>query len=389
MTEITGSLWNANNWHWEEKNYTKWGKEKLEEILSSFRYTTNLSNSKKYEFNIQSSFTKGEASISVRKKQPILAYEFEISGVWFVNELESGKKQLEGQILIPEFSVDNYEDDFVVNLTCRECYDNSCDSTTVLSDIKNKGIKELRNKMSTFHSLLLNNEGNQNKIENENLRRKEEQKAAEIARITKENEKKMIYNEQLEKETEKKKKLQNTKEVDTQTQQQNNNAQGSIWNTGSWHWEEKPETNWVKETLTKKLENYSLIMEISNDSEIEKFPITFRNIKVEGEASSSVRKGKKICVLDCNVQGEFSVSIVSNKYKEKSPEDLSGRFHLSEINTMDTHDYLKKVSFDSTRLGILESCIPKFNKTKIKIEKQIISNIDNIIQEFCLEFINK
>ncbi|KAK6590451.1 Hch1p like mystery [Cryptosporidium xiaoi] len=386
MAEIAGSVWNANNWHWEEKNYTKWGKERLDEILSSFRYTIDLPNSEKYEFGIQSSTIKGEASISVRKKQPILAYEFEISGVWFVNEIESGVKQLEGQISIPEFSVDNYEDDFVINLACRECYNNLCDSTTILGNIKKKGIQELRKKIATFHALLLNNEGSQTKIESENLRRQEEQKTAEIARITKEDEKKMIYKQQIDKETENKK-LQSKKEASTLTQQ-NNNVQGSVWNTGSWHWEEKPETNWVKKALTEKLENYSITMEIQDDSEISNFPITFRNIKVEGEASSSIRKGKKICVLDCTVDGEFNISILSEKYGEKIP-GLPGKFSLSEINAMDTHDYLKKVSFDSTKFGILASDIPGFSKTKDKIEKRIISILDDKIQEFCLEFLNK
>lgn len=32
-TAGVGSIWNKNSWHWEEKNYTDWGKKRLAELL--------------------------------------------------------------------------------------------------------------------------------------------------------------------------------------------------------------------------------------------------------------------------------------------------------------------------------------------------------------------
>ena len=37
--ETDGSVWNANNYFWEEKNYEKWGTERLKQIMTEFKYT--------------------------------------------------------------------------------------------------------------------------------------------------------------------------------------------------------------------------------------------------------------------------------------------------------------------------------------------------------------
>lgn len=37
--EGEGSVWNPNNYFWEEKNYSKWGDERLKGILSLFKHT--------------------------------------------------------------------------------------------------------------------------------------------------------------------------------------------------------------------------------------------------------------------------------------------------------------------------------------------------------------
>jgi hypothetical protein len=34
-----GSVWNQNNYFWEEKNYSKWGDERLKEILNGFKHS--------------------------------------------------------------------------------------------------------------------------------------------------------------------------------------------------------------------------------------------------------------------------------------------------------------------------------------------------------------
>ncbi|KAL5367521.1 Hch1p like mystery protein [Cryptosporidium parvum] len=383
MTEISGSLWNANNWHWEEKDYSKWGKEELRTIMESIKYSFEL-EAPKFELSFSDLSIRGEASISVRKKQPILAYEFSISGTWSVNEVESQKKIILGQITIPEFSVDNYEEDFPIMITCKEVISKDYNSELILSEMKKKVVVKLRKKLMEFHNKLLNKENDQRKIETERVKREEEIKTAEIARVEKEEEKRQIYNQQIEKETLIK---QRESEASTKTIDPHPQAQGSVWNANNWHWEEKPETNWVISTLTKMIEDLSTNKSDSGNSDL--IPISFSEVKVTGEASSSVRKGKKICVLDCSVFGRFNAIIPEGMLSQNKESNLIGSFSLTEINMMDTHDYGKKINYESAELGLKTADIPEFIDFKGKIEKQILGSLDSAIQKFCVEFLNK
>jgi activator of HSP90 ATPase len=36
--EGTGSVWNTNSYHWEEKSVNKWAEETLKSVLSNFTY---------------------------------------------------------------------------------------------------------------------------------------------------------------------------------------------------------------------------------------------------------------------------------------------------------------------------------------------------------------
>lgn len=385
MTEIAGSVWNANNWHWEEKDYSKWGKEEITSIMESVKYTSELT-SPRFELSLSNASVKGEASISVRKKQPILAYEFSISGTWSIREAETQEKILVGQIAVPEFSVDNYEEDFAVNITCKEVVNSSYSPDPILSEVKKKFVAYLRKRLVDFHGRLLDKENNQRKIESEKAKRQEEMRTAEIARIEKEEEKKQIYTLQIEKEAMIKQKESEASAkaaaVDPQP-----HAQGSVWNANSWHWEEKPETNWAIDTLTKMIEELSASEPYSGSQD--PIPVRFSSVKATGEASSSVRKGKKICVLDCNVSGRFSVVVKEGVFSSGSEASLSGSFSLSEINMMDTHDYGRRVSCDSAEFGAKVANTPEFNGFKEKLEKQILRDLDNVVQKFCLEFLNK
>ncbi|KAJ1613523.1 Hch1p like mystery protein [Cryptosporidium canis] len=384
MAEISGSVWNANNWHWEEKDYSKWGKEELSSIMESTKYISE-SSAPRFELSFSSVSINGEASISVRKKHPILAYEFSISGAWHINDIEKQEKIMSGQITIPEFSVDNYEEEFPVNITCRDIMNKDCGSDIILSEIKKKFVVQLRRRLMEFHNKLLNKENDQRKIENEKAKRQEEIRTAEIARIEKEEEKKQIYSLQIQKEAEIKQRESETSVKDTMDHQPQ--AQGSVWNANSWHWEEKPETNWVIDTLTKMIVGLSSNEAYSGNSDL--IPIHFSKVIVTGEASSSVRKGKKICVLDCNVDGNFDVTIKEGMFCSDNEIILKGTFSLSEINMIDTHDYGKKVNYDSAELGIKAANIPEFIGFKEKLEKQILRDLDGVVQKFCTEFLNK
>ena len=52
MEAGAGSLWNKNSWHWEEKNYTKWAKETMKEMLEKIEFEKDG-----YVFTIGKAFT--------------------------------------------------------------------------------------------------------------------------------------------------------------------------------------------------------------------------------------------------------------------------------------------------------------------------------------------
>ena len=60
--QATGSVWNPNSWHWEEKDYTKIAKEVIEMKIASLIIESNgirITNKCKE--------VKGDAQVCVRK----------------------------------------------------------------------------------------------------------------------------------------------------------------------------------------------------------------------------------------------------------------------------------------------------------------------------------
>ena len=90
--EGTGSIWNVNNWHWENKNYTEKAKAYLSEKLEGHSFKRD-----DITFTI-SRLTKvnGEAQINIRKGKQIIIYEFNVDaqfrGETAVDECEGSFK---------------------------------------------------------------------------------------------------------------------------------------------------------------------------------------------------------------------------------------------------------------------------------------------------------
>merc|ERR1712137_478949 len=74
MNKASGSIWNPNSWHWENKNYTKEATEYIRSKILDHSFkkgdiTFILTDIKKL---------KGEAEICIRKGKQIICYEFEM-----------------------------------------------------------------------------------------------------------------------------------------------------------------------------------------------------------------------------------------------------------------------------------------------------------------------
>lgn len=74
----TGSIWNVNNWHWENKNYTEVAKTLVTAKFDDFKFERD---------GIRFAVVKvtkvtGEAQINIRKGKQIIIYELEVEADW-------------------------------------------------------------------------------------------------------------------------------------------------------------------------------------------------------------------------------------------------------------------------------------------------------------------
>jgi activator of HSP90 ATPase len=77
-----GSIWNANNWHWEEKNYTEFAKKYITDALTQ-KVRKECGPSDKPADTLIRFYEikeiKGSASVTIRKQKQIFFYEFELT----------------------------------------------------------------------------------------------------------------------------------------------------------------------------------------------------------------------------------------------------------------------------------------------------------------------
>lgn len=74
----TGSVWNTNSYHWEEKNVNTWATETLKNVLSTFTHEMDKSN-----LTITDVTTvTGESSVSIRKGKKLVTFDYQIELKW-------------------------------------------------------------------------------------------------------------------------------------------------------------------------------------------------------------------------------------------------------------------------------------------------------------------
>lgn len=76
----TGSVWNTNSYHWEEKSIGKWADDTLKQVVSHFTYKFNDATLKVVEIKE----FKGSASMSVRKGKKLVQFDYNLEMKWEV-----------------------------------------------------------------------------------------------------------------------------------------------------------------------------------------------------------------------------------------------------------------------------------------------------------------
>jgi len=96
---------------------------------------------------------------------------------------------------------------------------------------------------------------------------------------------------------------------------------GSIWNSNSWHWEEKNYNEFAKKYLKEKLVPIEVTKEAGK--------VKLYEVKdVRGTASISVRKQKQICLFEFEIEFYFEAS-------RGEEEQCKGTIQVHEFNQDD------------------------------------------------------
>ncbi|XP_027477551.1 LOW QUALITY PROTEIN: activator of 90 kDa heat shock protein ATPase homolog 2-like [Zalophus californianus] len=109
---------NVNNWHWTERDATRWSKGKLRDLLVGIVVENEAGCVEMSELKQ----VEGQASCSSRKGKLIFFYEWNIRLSWKGNVKESGAKH-KGVIEILTLSEENEVDDTEVNVSKKKDVD--------------------------------------------------------------------------------------------------------------------------------------------------------------------------------------------------------------------------------------------------------------------------
>ena len=104
-----GSVWNPNNYFWEEKNYEKWGTEWLKQLLNEFKHSIFGG-----ELEITSvDDLKGTCGVSIRKGKKICSFDYSVKLKWKLGLVDGAGTEVakvEGEFHFPEISNLVYDD---------------------------------------------------------------------------------------------------------------------------------------------------------------------------------------------------------------------------------------------------------------------------------------
>ncbi|SCP04323.1 activator of Hsp90 ATPase, putative [Plasmodium ovale] len=343
---MAGSVWNRNNWHWEEKNYDKWGESYIKCKLTDLRVESDQLSIRFDKVDV-----KGNACVSIRKGKQIHSFEFVIKLNWNFCKNDDNKEHHGGIAEILDFSNCSVEDDdYEINVEMSEDNDDTMEAYNLL---RKEGKEKIRSSLKGFPDDLLKYDTNESSRDIR-IKADEEEKLKNV--------KEQNNNGQQQEQKE----MENLANNPITTKEK---KEGSIWNINNYHWEEKCLTRWAKEELKNTLEN--LKIELSD-----KIFLQFFCSHVEGEASSSIRKKKKILIYDLKINSEWK-AIKKNK-NEQIEMEAKGHVCVNEIISDyivdDENKYKYTFTFDNNS--------SEYTHMNFVIKSEIPSKMNSIIDTF-------
>lgn len=104
----TGSVWNPNSYHWEEKPLTPWAKDRLSELIKGYDIDLPGGTARVVAVDLT-----GDASLSIRKGKHLVFFEFKIKASWEGSLIDASGATTgtgDGDITIPDIDQDSGDD---------------------------------------------------------------------------------------------------------------------------------------------------------------------------------------------------------------------------------------------------------------------------------------
>jgi activator of HSP90 ATPase len=125
VVEGSGSVWNNNSYHWEQKSVETWSQDTLKATLGSFYFKYENATLKIKEVKE----VKGDSSVSIRKGKKITTYDYNIKLVWKLDMGDDTNTKvigtIEGEYEFPEMSNDIIDDGEEWEINARVTKDDS------------------------------------------------------------------------------------------------------------------------------------------------------------------------------------------------------------------------------------------------------------------------
>ena len=347
-----GSLWNPGSWHWETRNYNKWAAEQLTARLAAVVATGAAGSGGKPAVEVKVvkvADMKAEATINIRKGRKIAVVDLTFTVNWEGRATDgSSARVTTGDAKCMDVMQDDADDEFEVRVTLTTAAGGGGGGGAALVDAASRecmrtgGAACVRGAVRAVIAALMEHDAALEAIALDAKRRAAE--AAKTAAAVAESgaEKERIAREQAAREAAR---------VEAETARVREAAgsdaalaselakaaavagTGSLWNVGSYHWEEKPLTGWAKERLGELVKGY--------DIDVPGGAIRVVSVDLTGDASLTIRKGKRLVFFDFKVKAAWEGTLINADGTVTGTGD--GELEIPELDQDAGDDYEVRV----------------------------------------------
>lgn len=292
-----GSIWNANSWHWEERNCLEMVSAEIRRALENcgkthFQHVRELDGSGAVLKDVE---VKGEANILLRRGKRFVNYEVDVSFKWEARDEFGHTLGVKGT---GEVSSLTHEEDetpeVVIKLSAGACGSNVNAGKAVGGWLKQKGARHIGESIAgeKITPVVLAAVAAQADSKSDAARRAEELAKTALAKQESGMKQARIYTEQ--------KQIEAASRVAAQSEK--TTVDGSVWNPNAWHWEERSMTSWSQTWLTRELVALSVPLCGGTASAV------LSGVDVSGDASVSIRKGRPIVLFQLSITARWKAA---------------------------------------------------------------------------------